>query len=77
MKDSLRSSFFVLGSSFGFFVLRSSFFFFRSSFFVIDRDLRRAAARLIVGADVPRLAVSKSVNHVETGVSALHDRHRC
>jgi integrase len=38
-------------------------------------DLRRTAASLIVGAGVPRLVVSKILNHVETGVTAVYDRH--
>ncbi len=38
-------------------------------------DLRRTAASLMVGADVPRLVVSKILNHVETGVTAVYDRH--
>ena len=37
--------------------------------------LRRTAARLMVGAGVPRLVVSKILNHVETGVTAVYDRH--
>jgi integrase len=38
-------------------------------------DLRRTAASLMVGAGVPRLVVSKILNHVETGVAAVYDRH--
>ena len=38
-------------------------------------DLRRTAASLMVGAGVPRLVVSKLLNHVETGVTAVYDRH--
>jgi integrase len=37
-------------------------------------DLRRTAASLMVGAGVPRLVVSKILNHVETGVTAVYDR---
>ncbi|MGH9163771.1 MAG: tyrosine-type recombinase/integrase [Vicinamibacteraceae bacterium] len=40
-------------------------------------DLRRTAASLMVGAGVPRLVVSKILNHVETGVTAVYDRHSC
>ncbi len=29
----------------------------------------------MVGAGVPRLVVSKILNHVETGVAAVYDRH--
>jgi integrase len=38
-------------------------------------DLRRTAASLMVGAGVQRLFVSKILNHVETGVTAVYDRH--
>jgi integrase len=38
-------------------------------------DLRRTAASLMAGAGVPRLVVSKILNHVETGVTAVYDRH--
>ena len=38
-------------------------------------DLRRTAASLMVGGGVPRLVVSKNLNHVETGVTAVYDRH--
>jgi len=38
-------------------------------------DLRRTAASLMVGAGVPRLVVSKILNHAETGVTAVYDRH--
>ena len=38
-------------------------------------DLRRTAASLVVSGGVPRLVVSKILNHVETGVTAVYDRH--
>lgn len=38
-------------------------------------DLRRTAASLMVGAGIPRLVISKILNHVETGVTAVYDRH--
>jgi integrase len=38
-------------------------------------DLRRTAASLMVGGGVPRLVVSKILNHVETGITAVYDRH--
>ena len=38
-------------------------------------DLGRTAASLMVGAGAPRLVVSKILNHVETGVTAVYDRH--
>jgi integrase len=38
-------------------------------------DLRRTAASLMAGAGVQRLVISKILNHVETGVTAVYDRH--
>jgi len=38
-------------------------------------DLRRTAASLITGLEFNRLIVSKILNHVETGVTAVYDRH--
>jgi len=38
-------------------------------------DLRRTAASHMTGAGVPRLVVSKILNHVEDGVTAVYDRH--
>ncbi|MGE3342856.1 MAG: tyrosine-type recombinase/integrase [Vicinamibacterales bacterium] len=38
-------------------------------------DLRRTAASLMIGSGIPRLVVSKILNHVETGVTAVYDRH--
>jgi integrase len=38
-------------------------------------DLRRTAASLMAGGGVPRLTISKILNHVETGVTAIYDRH--
>ena len=34
-----------------------------------------SGASLMVGGGVPRLVVSKILNHVETGVTAVYDRH--
>ena len=42
---------------------------------VRGHDLRRTAASLMAGAGVPRLVVSKILNHVESGVTAVYDRH--
>jgi integrase len=47
----------------------------RSSVPFRGHDLRRTAASLMVGAGVPRLVVSKILNHVESGVTAVYDRH--
>lgn len=38
-------------------------------------DLRRTAASLMAGSGTPRLVISKVLNHVETGVTAVYDRH--
>jgi integrase len=38
-------------------------------------DLRRTAASLMAGSGVPRLVISKILNHVEPGVTAIYDRH--
>jgi len=38
-------------------------------------DLRRTAASLMTSAGIPRLVVAKILNHVETGVTAVYDRH--
>src|SRR5581483_9786101 len=38
-------------------------------------DLRRTAASLMTGSGVPRLTVSKILNHVESGVTKVYDRH--
>lgn len=38
-------------------------------------DLRRTAASLITGLGINRLIVSKLLNHVERGVTAVYDRH--
>lgn len=41
----------------------------------ISRDLRRTAASHMTGMGIPRLTVSKILNHVESGVTAVYDRH--
>jgi integrase len=38
-------------------------------------DLRRTAASCMTGMGIPRLTVSKILNHVEPGVTAVYDRH--
>lgn len=38
-------------------------------------DLRRTAASHMTGMGIPRLTVSKILNHVEPGVTAVYDRH--
>ena len=38
-------------------------------------DLRRTAASHLTGMGFSRLVVSKLLNHVESGVTAVYDRH--
>lgn len=38
-------------------------------------DLRRTAASLMTGMGIPRLTVSKILNHLEPGVTAIYDRY--
>lgn len=38
-------------------------------------DLRRTAASQMTSMGIPRLVVSKILNHVESGVTAIYDRH--
>jgi integrase len=38
-------------------------------------DLRRTAASHMTGIGVSRLVVSKLLNHVERGITAVYDRH--
>jgi integrase len=38
-------------------------------------DLRRTAASLMTGMGISRLTVSKILNHVEGGITAVYDRH--
>ena len=47
----------------------------RSGVDFCGHDLRRTAASLMVGAGVPRLVVSRVLNHAESGVTAVYDRH--
>ena len=41
----------------------------------VPHDLRRTAASHMTSLGVPRLVVSKILNHVEQGVTAVYDRH--
>lgn len=38
-------------------------------------DLRRTAASLMAGGGIPRLTISKILNHVERHITAVYDRH--
>ncbi|MEO5341618.1 MAG: site-specific integrase, partial [Magnetococcus sp. MYC-9] len=38
-------------------------------------DLRRTAASMMTGQGIPRLVVSKILNHVESGITAVYDRY--
>ena len=42
---------------------------------VRPHDFRRTAASIMAAGGVPRLVISKILNHVETGVTAVYDRH--
>jgi integrase len=42
---------------------------------VTPHDLRRTAASGMTSLGINRLTVSKILNHVETGVTAVYDRH--
>lgn len=41
----------------------------------VPHDLRRTAASYMTGMGISRLVVSKILNHVETGVTRVYDRH--
>ena len=41
----------------------------------VPHDLRRTAASHMTGIGIPRLVVSKILNHMERGVTAVYDRH--
>lgn len=38
-------------------------------------DLRRTTASMMAGMGIPRLVISKILNHAEPGVTAIYDRH--
>jgi integrase len=42
---------------------------------VRPHDFRRTAASMMAGAGVPRITIAKVLNHVETSVTAIYDRH--
>ena len=44
-------------------------------FTFVPHDLRRTAASHMTGMGIPRLVVSKILNHLERGVTAVYDRH--
>jgi integrase len=41
----------------------------------VPHDLRRTVASQITAMGIPRLTVSKLLNHVESGITAVYDRH--
>ena len=47
----------------------------RSGVDFVPHDFRRTGASLMTGMRIGRLTVSKLLNHVETGVTAVYDRH--
>ena len=44
-------------------------------FTFVPHDLRRTAASLMTGMGISRMVVSKILNHVERGITAVYDRH--
>lgn len=42
---------------------------------VRPHDFRRTAASMMTGGGIPRLTVAKILNHVDSGVTAVYDRH--
>jgi len=47
----------------------------RSGISFVPHDLRRTAASHMTGMGISRLVVSKLLNHVEQGITAVYDRH--
>ncbi len=47
----------------------------RSEVEFVPHDLRRTVASCMTSMGISRLVVSKLLNHVESGVTALYDRH--
>jgi integrase len=47
----------------------------RSGISFVPHDLRRTAASHMTGMGIGRLVVSKLLNHVESGVTSVYDRH--
>ncbi len=41
----------------------------------MPHDLRRTAASFMTSMGISRLVVSKILNHVESGIAAVYDRH--
>ena len=41
----------------------------------VPHDLRRTAASHMTGMGISRLVVSKILNHIEAGITAVYDRH--
>ena len=41
----------------------------------MPHDLRRTAASFMTSMGISRLVVSKILNHVESGITAVYDRH--
>ena len=47
----------------------------RSGVLFVPHDLRRTAASYMTSLGINRLVVSKILNHAETGVTSVYDRH--
>jgi len=41
----------------------------------VGHDFRRTTASLMTGMGIPRLTVSKILNHAEAGITSVYDRH--
>jgi len=41
----------------------------------VGHDFRRTAASMMTGMGIPRLTVSKILNHAESGITSVYDRH--
>ena len=41
----------------------------------VGHDFRRTAASMMTGMRIPRLTVSKILNHAESGITSVYDRH--
>jgi integrase len=41
----------------------------------VAHDFRRTAASMMTGMGIPRLTVKKILNHIESDITAVYDRH--
>lgn len=47
----------------------------RSGVDFVPHDLRRTAGTMMAGLKIPRLTISKIMNHAEAGITGIYDRH--